>query len=53
VVFDTPEQIATRIARINERAVVTRTMPPANKTHITDIERNILRRWIAAGAPIK
>jgi uncharacterized membrane protein len=53
VMFDTPEQIAARVARINERAVVTRTMPPANKTNITDVERDVLRRWIAAGAPIK
>jgi uncharacterized membrane protein len=51
VMFDTPEQIASHVARINERAVVTRTMPPANKTHITDEERDLLRRWIAAGAP--
>jgi uncharacterized membrane protein len=53
VMFDTPEQIAERVNRINERAVVTRTMPPANKTNITDAERDVLRRWIAAGAPIR
>lgn len=53
VMFDTPEEIAARVSRINERAVVTRTMPPANKTHITDVERDVLRRWIAAGAPTK
>jgi uncharacterized membrane protein len=50
VAFDTPEQIIGRAARIQERAVVTRTMPPANKTHITDSERAILARWIAQGA---
>jgi uncharacterized membrane protein len=53
VLFDTPQQIADRINRINERAVVTRTMPPANKTGITDAEREVLRRWISAGAPIR
>jgi uncharacterized membrane protein len=53
VMFDTPEEIAAHVTRINERAVVTRTMPPANKTHITDAERDLLRRWIAAGAPVK
>jgi uncharacterized membrane protein len=53
VMFDTPEQIAARINRISERAVVTRTMPPANKTHITDAERALLGRWIAAGAPTR
>ena len=50
VMFDTPEQIVARAARIRERAVVTRTMPPANKTHITENERAILGAWIAAGA---
>lgn len=50
VAFDTPAQIIGRAARIQERAVVTRTMPPANKTHITDSERAILARWIAHGA---
>ena len=45
VMFDTPEQIIARAARIRERAVVTRTMPPGNKTRITDEERSILDRW--------
>jgi uncharacterized membrane protein len=49
VMFDTPDQIVSRVARIRERAVVTRTMPPANKTHITDEERAILGRWIELG----
>ena len=44
------EQIVSRLARIRERAVITRTMPPANKTHITDEERAILGRWIELGA---
>ena len=50
VAFDTPEQILARVPRINERAVVLRTMPPANKTNITDAERELLGRWIAQGA---
>lgn len=45
VMFDTPAQIAARAARIRERAVVTRTMPPGNKTGITDAERSVLDRW--------
>jgi len=52
VTFDTPEQIAARASRINERAVVTRTMPPNNKTNITDDERAVLARWIAQGAQL-
>jgi uncharacterized membrane protein len=50
VMFDTPEQIIARSARIRERAVVTRTMPPGNKTKITEEERDLLRRWIEQGA---
>jgi len=50
VAFDTPDQILARVDRINQRAVVTRTMPPANKTNITDAERELLGRWIGQGA---
>jgi uncharacterized membrane protein len=50
VTFDTQEQILAHVARIRERAVATRTMPPANKTKITDVERALLGRWIALGA---
>jgi uncharacterized membrane protein len=51
VMFDTPRQIAAWAARIHERAVVTRTMPLANLTGMTDEERVLLGRWYAAGAP--
>lgn len=53
VAFDTPEQIAAYAARIRERAVVLRTMPPGNKTHITDAERAVLGRWIEQGAAVR
>jgi uncharacterized membrane protein len=52
VMFDTPAQIAMHASRIRERAVVTRTMPPANKTNITDTERALLGRWIDQGAQL-
>jgi uncharacterized membrane protein len=45
VAFDTPEQIVARSARIRERAYVTRTMPPGNKTGITQAERAMLGAW--------
>jgi uncharacterized membrane protein len=48
--YDTPEQIVGLAARIRERAVITRTMPPGNTTGISDAERAVLGRWIAAGA---
>jgi uncharacterized membrane protein len=53
IAFDTPEQIFALSGRINDRAVVQRTMPPANKTRMTDDERAILAKWIAAGASVK
>ena len=49
VMFDTQAQIEAKADRIRERAFVTRTMPPANKTGITDLERTILGSW-ATGA---
>lgn len=52
VMFDLPAQIQSHAARIRERAVVTRTMPPANRTHITEQERVILGRWTDEGAQI-
>jgi uncharacterized membrane protein len=51
VAFDRPEQIVTHAARIRERAIVTRTMPPANKTHMTEGERALLARWLADPRP--
>jgi uncharacterized membrane protein len=48
VMFDTPQQIESRAPRIRERAFVTRTMPPGNKTGITDAERALLGAWAGA-----
>jgi uncharacterized membrane protein len=53
VMLDTPERIASLVPRIRERAVVTRTMPPGNKTNMTDAERSLLARWIAQGAVVR
>src|SRR5262249_6230382 len=53
VTFDTPESVARLAERIRVRAVETKTMPLANKTGITDEERALLGRWIAAGAPLR
>jgi uncharacterized membrane protein len=52
VMFDLPDQIQLYAVRIRERAAVTRTMPPANKTQITDDERAILGRWVELGAQV-
>jgi uncharacterized membrane protein len=53
VTFDTPESIARFAPRIRVRAVETKTMPLANKTGMTDEERALLARWIAAGALLR
>ncbi len=49
VMFDTPAQIIAHGARIRERAVVQKTMPPGNKTHISDAERALIGAWIDDG----
>jgi uncharacterized membrane protein len=51
-VLETPEQMRAWAERIRVRAVETETMPPANRTWMTPDEREVLRRWIAAGAAL-
>ena len=46
VAFDTPEQMRAMAPRIRARAVETRTMPPANATHMTEHERAVLASWL-------
>ena len=50
VMFDTAEQIAQWADRIYERTVVTRTMPLANLTTISDEEREKIAGWYETGA---
>ena len=52
VMFDTPDQMRARAARIAERAVAQQTMPLGNVTGITPDERALLGRWVRAGAPL-
>src|SRR6266576_3257086 len=49
---ETTESIVRFAERIRVRAVATKTMPLANKTGMTDQERELLARWIVAGAPL-
>ena len=53
VAFDTPAQIQALAQRIRERAVTTRTMPPGNKTRLTERERAILAKWTSQGAGVR
>ena len=52
VTFDTPESIRARADVIRARVVVLRNMPLANKTSMTDAERDLLARWLDGGAHI-
>jgi uncharacterized membrane protein len=51
--FDTPEQIKAAAPRIHQQTIATQAMPIGNLTKMTDEERALLGRWLAAGAPIK
>ncbi|MGH2393249.1 MAG: urate hydroxylase PuuD, partial [Candidatus Limnocylindria bacterium] len=53
VTFDTAESIRHRAEVIKLRTVTTPTMPPGNKTAMTDEERRLLGRWIDAGARLE
>jgi uncharacterized membrane protein len=48
LVLETFEQIEAAAARIAEQAVETSAMPPGNVTGITNAERDVLARWLAA-----
>ncbi len=48
--FDTVEQIKEFSSRIKTRAVISRSMPLANKTQMTDEERDLLAKWFVQGA---
>lgn len=50
LVFDSPQQILDRAARIHNQVVLTQQMPLSNLTGMTDEERAILGAWYARGA---
>jgi uncharacterized membrane protein len=50
VMLDTPEQIKVMAPRIKVRAYDLANMPFNNKTHITDMERAELAKWVSDGA---
>lgn len=51
--FEDPLTIKNLAARIHERVWITKNMPLANKTLMTDPERELLAQWVESGAPIK
>ena len=48
--LDVPEQIVAQAARIKQRAVDSKDMPPGNLTGMSDEERALLGRWVDQGA---
>jgi len=52
VTLDTEREIGVWAPRIFERVVISKTMPFANMTGMTDQERSVIERWYAAGASI-
>ena len=48
--FDTPDEIAAQASAIEQQAVRSQAMPPANVTGMTDAERELLGAWISQGA---
>src|SRR5947209_17343512 len=52
VTFETAESIRARAETIRARVVVLRNMPLANKTGMTEAERDLIARWLDQGASI-
>lgn len=52
VAFDSPDSVKRRAVRIKALTVTTTVMPLGNETAMTAAERQVLGRWIDAGAPI-
>jgi uncharacterized membrane protein len=46
VKLDTPERIEAQRLAIHQQTVLSRAMPPANLTNMTDEERALLDRWV-------
>ena len=50
IVLDDKAQIVQHAQQIYQQAVIQKTMPLANMTHITDQEREVIGAWFTAGA---
>jgi uncharacterized membrane protein len=53
VALHTPALVQQHAQAVYQQAVVLKTMPLNNATGITDAERDTLRRWYEAGAPVR
>jgi uncharacterized membrane protein len=46
VKLDTPERIQAQRVQIHQQTVLSRAMPPGNLTGMSDVERDLLDRWV-------
>jgi uncharacterized membrane protein len=53
VMLETPAQMGAYAHTILQQAVLAKAMPPGNLTEITQDERDLIKRWIRAGAPTR
>jgi uncharacterized membrane protein len=51
VLLHAPDVLAQNAQRVYQQVVVTRIMPLANATKMTDYERAVIAAWVTAGAP--
>jgi len=52
VALHTPELIKQYAQNVYQQSVVLKLMPMNNATQITDDERDLIKRWYEAGAPL-
>jgi uncharacterized membrane protein len=50
--LDSPEGLKQHAQAVYQQAVVQKTMPLNNATHITDAERGLIAQWFEAGAKV-
>ena len=53
VLLDTQQEIVANARRAYEQVVITKAMPLANLTGMTDAERDLIGRWFRSGAPAR
>jgi uncharacterized membrane protein len=50
--LDSPQALKQHAQAVYQQAVVAKTMPFNNATHITEEERGVIGRWFVAGARV-
>lgn len=53
VALQTPELLKQHAQAVYQQASVLKLMPLSNATQMTDVERDLIKRWFEAGAPVQ